>query len=83
VKLPLPEDVKLPLPKVVLQPMAVVRAPPLNADEATWSVNLFHEAFVELQKLAVHIGVPPPRDPLQMNVKDYAFKVVDGQFWYT
>jgi hypothetical protein len=48
----------------VLQPMAVVRAPPLNADEATWSVNLFRESFVKLLKVAVHLGVPAPRNPL-------------------
>jgi hypothetical protein len=75
VKPPPPEEVKPPPPKVALHPVAVVRAPPLNADEATWSVNLFGEAFVKLQKVAVHLRVPAPRDPLQMTVKDYAFKI--------
>jgi hypothetical protein len=75
VKLPPPKEVKLPPPEVVLQPMAVMHAPPLNADEATWSVNLFRDAFVKLQKVTVHLGVPAPRDPLQMTVKDYAFKI--------
>jgi hypothetical protein len=55
--------------------MVVMRAPPLNADEATWSVNLFRDAFVKLQKVAVHLGVPTPWDPLQMTVNDYAFKI--------
>jgi hypothetical protein len=48
VKPPLPKEVKSPRRKVALQPVAVVRAPALNADEATWSTNLFHEAFVKL-----------------------------------
>jgi hypothetical protein len=48
VKLPPPEEVKPPRRKVALQPVAVVRAPTLNADEATWLANLFHEAFVKL-----------------------------------
>jgi hypothetical protein len=43
-----PKEVKPPQRKVVLQPVAVVRAPALNADEATWSANLFHEAFMKL-----------------------------------
>jgi hypothetical protein len=71
---PPPEEVKLPLPKVALQPVAVVRATPLNADKATWLVNLFR-AFVKLRKVVVHLGVPAPRDPLQMTMKDYAFKI--------
>jgi hypothetical protein len=75
VKPPLPKEVKPPRRMVALQPVAVVRAPALHADEATWSVNLFHEAFVKLRKVAVHLGVPAPRDPLQMTVKDYAFKI--------
>jgi hypothetical protein len=58
--------------------MAVVRAPTLNADEATWLANLFHEAFVKLRKVAVHLGVPAPSHPLQMTVKDYAFNDDDG-----
>jgi hypothetical protein len=64
VKLPPPEEVKPPPPKVALQPVAVVRAPPLNANEATWSLNLYREAFVKLRKVAIHLGVPAPRDPL-------------------
>jgi hypothetical protein len=72
---PLPEKVKPPPPQVALQLVAVVRAPPLNADEATWLVNLFCEAFVKLRKVAIHLRVPAPRDPLQMTVKDYAFKI--------
>jgi hypothetical protein len=55
--------------------MAAVRAPALSADEASWSANLFHEAFVKLRKVAVYLGVPPHSHPLQMTVKDYAFKI--------
>jgi hypothetical protein len=55
--------------------MAVVCAPPLNADEATWSVNLFREAFMNLRKVAVYLGVPTPRDQLQMTVKDHDSKI--------
>jgi hypothetical protein len=36
---------------------------------------LFHEAFVKLRKVAVHLGVQPPSHPLQTTVKDYAFKI--------
>jgi hypothetical protein len=61
---------------VALQIVAVVRAPALNADEATWSANLFHEAFVKFRKVAVHLRVPTPSHPLQMTVKDYAFKII-------
>jgi hypothetical protein len=38
-------------------------------------VNLFCEAFMKLRKVVVHLGVPAPRDLLQMTVKDYAFKI--------
>jgi hypothetical protein len=38
-------------------------------------VKLFHESFVKLQKVAVHLRVQPPSHPLQTTVKDYAFKI--------
>jgi hypothetical protein len=75
VKPPLLKEVKPPRRKVALQPVAVVRAPALNAEKATWSVNLFHEAFVKLQKVAVHLEVPTPSHPRQMTMKNYAFKI--------
>jgi hypothetical protein len=75
VKSPPPKEVKPPRHKVALHPVAVVCAPALNADKATWSSNLFHEAFMKLRKVAVHLGVPAPSHPLQMTVKDYAFKI--------
>jgi hypothetical protein len=75
-----PEEVPLPPPDepeevLAPQPVTVVRAPPLNVDEATWSVSLFSEPFVKLRKVDVHLGVPGPDDPLQRTVKDYSFKV--------
>jgi hypothetical protein len=30
---------------------------------------------VKLRKVAIHLGVSAHRDPLQMTVKDYAFKI--------
>jgi hypothetical protein len=74
-KPPPPKEVKPPQRKMALRPMAVVCAPALNAYEATWLGNVFHEAFMKLRKVAIHLGVPAPRDPLQMTVKDYAFKI--------
>jgi hypothetical protein len=75
-----PEEVPPPPPDqpevaLTLQPMADVRDPPLNADEATWSVSLFSETFVKLRKVAVHLGIPKPNDPLQRTMMDYAFKI--------
>jgi hypothetical protein len=83
VKPPSPEKVKTPplkevMPprrKVALQPMAAVRAPALSAEDTSWSAKLFHEAFVKLRKVSVHLGVQPPSHPLQTTVKDYAFKI--------
>jgi hypothetical protein len=36
---------------------------------------LFHEAFVMLRKVVVHLGVPAISDLLQTTMKDYAFKI--------
>jgi hypothetical protein len=75
-----PEEVPPPPPDepeeaLAPQPVAVMRAPTLNADEATWSVSLFSDAFMKLRKVAVHLGVPGPNDPLQRIVKDCTFKI--------
>jgi hypothetical protein len=75
VKPPPPKEVKSLRRKVALQPVAVMCAPALNVDEATWAANLFHDAFVKLRKVVVHLGVPAPSHPLQMTVKDYTFKI--------
>jgi hypothetical protein len=71
------EEVPPPPPEeaLVTQPMKDVSAPALTTDEATWSVNLFREAFNRLRQVVVHLGVPAPNDPLEMTVKDYAFKI--------
>jgi hypothetical protein len=75
VKRPPPKEVKPPRCKVALQPMVAVCAPALSVEDASWLVKLFHEAFVKLQKVAVHLGVQPPSHLLQTTVKDYAFKI--------
>jgi hypothetical protein len=36
---------------------------------------LFHEAFVKLQKVAIHLGILAPSHLLPTTVKDYAFKI--------
>jgi hypothetical protein len=55
--------------------VAAVRAPALSAEDATCSVKLFHDAFVKLRKVVVHLGVPPTSHPLQTTMKDYALKI--------
>jgi hypothetical protein len=70
-EVPLPPHEEEPVP----QPVEVVSSLALTADKASWSVNLFCEAFNRLQWVAVHLGVPAPNDPLQRTVKDYAFKI--------
>jgi hypothetical protein len=64
VKPPPPKVVKPPRRKVAWQPVAVVRAPALSAQDASWSAKLLHETFVKLRKLVVHLGVQPPCHPL-------------------
>jgi hypothetical protein len=71
----LPEEVKPPRRKVARQPVVPVRAPSVNVQDASWSVKLLHQAFVNLGKVAVHLGVQPPSHPLQTVVMDYAFKI--------
>jgi hypothetical protein len=70
-----PEEVPPPRRKVPRQAVAAVRAPALNAQDAPWSVKLLHEAFVNLGKVVVHLGVEPPSHPLQTTVMDYTFMV--------
>jgi hypothetical protein len=60
---------------LALQPAAVVSAPPLNAEEATWSVNFMGDAFVRLRRVVVRLGVPIPNDPLQWTMKDHTFTI--------
>jgi hypothetical protein len=75
VKPPPPEEVKPPQRKVVQQPVAPVRAPAVNIQDASWSVKLLHQAFVNLGKVSVHLGVQPPSHPLHTTLMDYAFKI--------
>jgi hypothetical protein len=72
---PTPEELKSPQRKVVRQPMVPVRAPSVNVQDASWLVKLLHQAFVNLGKVVVHLGVQPPSHPLQTTVMDYAFKI--------
>jgi hypothetical protein len=74
VKPPPPEEVKPLRRKVALQP-AALRAPELSAGEASYLEKLFHEPFVKLRKVVVHLRVQPPNHPLQTTVKDYAFRI--------
>jgi hypothetical protein len=61
-----PEEVSPPPPEEAPapQPVEVVSAPTLTADEATWLVNLFYEAFNRRRQVAIHLGVIAPNDPL-------------------
>jgi hypothetical protein len=40
-----------------------------------FSVKMVYQAWQSLGKMAVHLGVQRPTDPLQTTVMDYAFKV--------
>jgi hypothetical protein len=71
---PPPEEVKrlkLPRRKVPL-PM---RAPSINVEDACFSVKMLYQAWQSLKKMAYHLGVEQPPEPLQTTVIDYAFKV--------
>jgi hypothetical protein len=78
VKPPSPEEVKPlkpPQRKVVRQPVVPLRAPKVNVEDACFSVKMLHQAWQSLGKVAIHLGVQRPTDPLQTTVMDYAFKV--------
>jgi hypothetical protein len=75
VKPPPHEEVKPPRRKVARQPVAAARALIVNVQDASWSVKLLHQDFVNLVKVAVHLGVQPSSHPLQTTVMDYAFKI--------
>jgi hypothetical protein len=44
-------------------------------EDACFSVKMLHQAWQSLGKVAIHLGVQRPTDPLQMTVMDYAFKI--------
>jgi hypothetical protein len=71
---PPPEEVKRMKPPrhKVLPPM---RAPKVNFEDAWFSVKTLYQAWQSLGKMAVHLEVQRPTDPLQTTVMDYAFKV--------
>jgi hypothetical protein len=74
VKPPPPEEVKPPRRKVERQPVVQVHVPSINVLDASWSVQMLHQAFVSLGKVVVHLRVQPPTHLLQTTVMDYAFK---------
>jgi hypothetical protein len=55
--------------------MVPLRAPKVNVEDACFSVKMLHQAFLSLGKVAIHVGVQRPTDPLQTTVMDYAFKI--------
>jgi hypothetical protein len=78
VKPPPPEEVKRlkpPRRKVARQPVVPLRAPRVNMEDACFLVKMLYHAWQSLGKVAVHLGVQRPTDPLQTTVMDYAFKV--------
>jgi hypothetical protein len=47
----------------------------VNFEDACFSVKMLYPSWQSLGKVAVHLGVQRPTDPLQTTVMDYAFKV--------
>jgi hypothetical protein len=74
VPLPPPEEVKRLKPPRRKVPLPM-RAPSVNVEDACFSVKMLYQAWQSLKKMAVHLGVQQPPEPLQMTVMDYAFKV--------
>jgi hypothetical protein len=71
---PPPEEVKwLKPPRRKVSPP--LRAPAVNFEDACFSVKMLYQAWQSLGKVALHLGVQRPTDPLQTTVMDYAFKV--------
>jgi hypothetical protein len=76
-----PEEVLPPLPEEVkrLKPprrkVSSMRAPSINFEDAYFSVKMLYQDWQSLGKMAVHLGVQRPSQPLQTTVMDYAFKV--------
>jgi hypothetical protein len=52
-----------------------LRAPTVDFEDACYSVKMLYKAWQSLGKVAYHLGVQLPTDPLQTTVKDYAVKV--------
>jgi hypothetical protein len=60
---------------VARQLVVPLRAPEVNFQEACFSVKMLYQTWQSLGKVAVHLGVQRPTDPLQTTMTDYAFKV--------
>jgi hypothetical protein len=71
---PLPEEVKWLKPPRRKVPLPM-RAPSVNAEDAYFSVNMLYQAWQSLKKMAIHLGVQRPPEPLQTTSMDYTFKV--------
>jgi hypothetical protein len=70
-----PEEVSLPPPEEAPPPVEAAPTLALTAEEASWAINLFREAFNKLRGVAVHLGVLGPNDLLERTMKDFAFKI--------
>jgi hypothetical protein len=77
-----PEEVPPPPPEEVkrLKPprckvSAPMSAPKVIFEDACFSVKMLYQVWQSLGKMAIHLGVQRPTNPLQTTVMDYAFKV--------
>jgi hypothetical protein len=50
-------------------------APSVNVEDVCFLVKMLYQAWQNLKKTVVHLGVQRPPEPLQTTVMDYAFKV--------
>jgi hypothetical protein len=71
---PPPQEVKRLKPPRRKVPLPM-RAPSVNVEDACFSVKMIYQAWQSLKKMAIHLGVQRPPEPLQTTVMDYAFKV--------
>jgi hypothetical protein len=71
---PPPEEVKRMKPPWRKVPLPM-RAPSVDVEDACFSVKMLYQAWQSLKKMAAHLGVQRPLEPLQTTVMDYAFKV--------
>jgi hypothetical protein len=71
---PPPKEVKRMKPPRRKVPLPM-HAPSVNVEDACFSVKMLYQAWQSLKKMAVHLGVQRPPEPLQTTVMDYTFKV--------
>jgi hypothetical protein len=55
--------------------MVPLRAPKVDFQDACFSVNMLYQDWQSIGKVAIHLGVQRPTEPLKKTVMDYAFKV--------